>query len=357
MKETSMALIDRYIRDVSRRLPRRLRADVEKELRSSLHDALDARAADSGERAESAASEDKVVELLRKFGPPAQLAASYRSDPGFLVGPELYPAFLKTMKIVIIIIVGIAVASVVAGAIGESNPLFEIAKGLAFSNLLGEIIEAMGWVVLVFWIIQLTTSGSSMTAGERVLSTSHTDDPTSTRWDPHSLPKHDDPDGIGRTGLMVEIAIMIALVVLFAFFPGAVGATVSTNNERHWVALMGPGFLAGRGLLYVGFLCTVALNLILLRNNRWTIPTRVFDLVISGVFIAALLPMITGGNVVGNNPADLVANGWSPSAAESLSKEVFPFLDKLLRGVFACVVAGIAWSVVTRVRILIKRVT
>ena len=351
-----MDLIDRYIQDVSRRLPRRLRADVEKELRSSLQDALDARAAASGERAESAAPEDQVVELLRKFGPPAQLAASYRSDPGFLVGPELYPAFLKTMKIVTIIIIGFTAASVVAGAIGESNPLFEIAKGLAFSNLLDEIIEAMGWVVLVFWIIQLATSRSSMTASGRVLSTSQTDDPASTEWDPHSLPEHDDPDIIGRTGLKVEIAIMLALVALFAFFPGAVGATLSTNDEYHWVALMGPGFLAGRGLLYAGFLSTVALNLILLRNDRWTIPTRVFDLAISGVFIAALLPMVTGGNVVANNPAALVADGWSPSAAESLSEEVFPFLDKFLRGVFACVIAGIAWNAVTRVRTLIKQV-
>ena len=352
-----MDLIERYIQDVSRRLPRRLRADVEKELRSSLHDALDARAANAGDRAESAAPDDQVVELLRKFGPPAQLATSYRSAPGFLVGPELYPAFLKTMKIVTIVIVGIVAASVVAGAIGEPNPLFEIAKGLALSNLFSEIIEAMGWVVLVFWIIQLATSGSRMTAGGGVLGTPHASDPTSTSWDPHSLPKHDDPDRIGRTGLMVEIAIMIALVVLLAVFPGAVGATVSTNDERHWVALMGPGFLAGRGLLYVGFMCTVALNMILLRHNRWTIPTRMFDLVISGVFIAAVLPMVTGGNVVANNPAGLAANGWSPSAAESLSKEVFPFLDKILRGVFACVIIGIAWSVVTRVVTLIKRAT
>ena len=352
-----MDLIERYIQDVSHRLSRRLRGDVEKELRSSLHDALDAHAANAGDGVESAAPDDYVVELLRKFGPPAQLAASYRSGTSFLVGPELYPAFLKTMKIVAIVIVGFVVVSVVADAIGEDNPLFEIAKGLVLSNLISDIVGAMGWVVLVFWIVQLTTSSSRGPAGGDILGTPNATEAASVSWDPHTLPKRDDPDRIGRTGLMVEIAIMIALVVLFAVFPRAVGATVSTNGERHWVALLGPGFLAGRGLLYVGFMATVALNVMLLWHDRWTIPTRIFDLAISVVFIAALIPMVTGGNVVADDPADLVANGWSKEAAESLSKDMFPFLDKLLRGVFACVIVGIVWSMVTRVVTLIRRVT
>ncbi len=349
-----MDLIERYVYDVSRRLPRRLRSDVEKELRSTLYDTLDA--TDAGDRAESAQSDDRVVEVLRSFGPPAQLAASYRSGPSFLVGPELYPAFLKTMKIVVLVIVGLAAASVIAGSIGEPNPIFEIAKGLVFSNFIGNIIHTLGWVVLVFWIIQLTASGSRKTVGAGNLGLPLTGDPTSTSWDPHSLPKHDDPDRIGRSGVKVEIGIMIALVVLFTVFPRAIGVPVSTNDERHWVALMGPGFLAGRGLFCAGFVCTVMLNLILLRHNRWTIPTRVFELVISGVFIAAMLPMVTNGNVIANDPGDLVANGWSASAAENLSEEVFPFLDKILRGVFAFVIFGIAWSIVTRVVTLIKRV-
>jgi hypothetical protein len=351
-----MDLIERYIQDVSHRLPRRLRGDVEKELRSSLHDALDAHAADAGDRAESGTSDDRVVELLRQFGPPAQLAASYRSGTSYLVGPELYPAFLKTIKIVAIVIAGITIASIVAGAIGEDNALFEIAKGLVLSNLFNEIVGTMGWVVLVFWIIQLATSSSRESAGADMLGAPGAAKSPPTEWDPHTLPKRDDPDRIGRTGLKVEMAIMIALIVLFAVFPRAVGATVETNGERHWVALMGPGFLAGRWLLYAGLLGTVVLNMMLLRYNRWTIPTRVFDLAISGVFIVALLPMVTGGNVVANNPADLVANGWSPSAAEDLSEEVFPFLDKLMRGVFAFVIAGIVWSAVTRIRTLIGRV-
>jgi hypothetical protein len=80
-------------------------------------------------------------------------------------------------------------------------------------------------------------------------------------------------------------------------------------------------------------------------------------LAISGVFITALLPMVTGGNVVANNPADLVANGWSPSAAEDISKDIFPFLDKILRGVFAFVIIGIAWGIITKAKLLIKRMT
>ena len=118
---------------------------------------------------------------------------------------------------------------------------------------------------------------------------------------------------------------------------------------------IGPGFLAGRQLLYLGFASTVVLNVALLRLGAWNSPLRVLELLINGVVIVALLRMVAGGDIIAKEQADLIANGWSPSAAADLSEEVFPFLDKVMRGLLAFVVAGIAWNTATRTVALIKR--
>ena len=63
-----MRLIDRYVAEVARRLPRNKRADIARELRSSLLDELPA----------DTASEEDEVALLRRFGRPEKVAASYQ---------------------------------------------------------------------------------------------------------------------------------------------------------------------------------------------------------------------------------------------------------------------------------------
>ncbi len=90
-----MDLIERYVQEVARRLPRKQRDDVARELRSSLEDSLESRAGVPLEQVE----EEQAVELLLEFGTPQKVAASYRPGPDFLIGPGLYPSFVKTMKI------------------------------------------------------------------------------------------------------------------------------------------------------------------------------------------------------------------------------------------------------------------
>ena len=90
-----MDLIERYVQEVGRRLPRKQRDDVARELRSSLEDSLENRTGVPLEQAD----EEQVVELLLEFGPPQEVAASYQTGPSYLVGPALYPSFIKTMKI------------------------------------------------------------------------------------------------------------------------------------------------------------------------------------------------------------------------------------------------------------------
>jgi hypothetical protein len=76
-------VIESYVRDVARYLPREKRNDVAMELRALLHDDLGARAAAAGRAADRALA----MELLADFGRPVQVATRYHPrNP--LIEPE-----------------------------------------------------------------------------------------------------------------------------------------------------------------------------------------------------------------------------------------------------------------------------
>ena len=91
-----MELIERYVNDVGRRLPKKQRDEVRRELRSALLDAV--------EPSEGEPSEADVVAALTRMGPPETVAASYRPADQYLIGPELYPDFKRVLGIVMAIL-------------------------------------------------------------------------------------------------------------------------------------------------------------------------------------------------------------------------------------------------------------
>jgi len=81
-----MNLVDRYVNEVGRRLPRKQREDVKMELRSTLEDSLE-------DRVDGEPSEEDVEAVLIEFGSPEKVAASYQPSGQYLVGPDMFPFF------------------------------------------------------------------------------------------------------------------------------------------------------------------------------------------------------------------------------------------------------------------------
>jgi hypothetical protein len=50
------------------------------------------------------ASENVAVRILREFGEPEVVARRYKTSPDYLIGPDLFPAFLMTSRIVLIVL-------------------------------------------------------------------------------------------------------------------------------------------------------------------------------------------------------------------------------------------------------------
>ena len=139
-----MNLIDRYLHEVSRYLPGKNREDILAEIRSHLTDTLEA-------RVQGEPNEEDVSSLLKETGSPRKLAASYPGGEEYLVGPELYPFFRMVTGIVLAAVLGAQLLAVGVGLwMGEETfDFWEV-----FGQLVMSVPVSIGWVVIVFRILQ-----------------------------------------------------------------------------------------------------------------------------------------------------------------------------------------------------------
>ncbi len=94
----STNLIDDYVSEVGRRLPRKTHTDIEAEIRSILQDMLEERSQKNGKPVD----EEMTLGVLKEYGAPEKVAATYLGDR-YLIGPRLYPIFMLVLRIVLIV--------------------------------------------------------------------------------------------------------------------------------------------------------------------------------------------------------------------------------------------------------------
>src|SRR5512142_966813 len=111
-----MKMLEKYVAEIGKRLPRRTRADIETEIKSTLQDMLDERSARTGKPVDDA----MVRELLKEYGAPAKVAASY-SPPRYLIGPRIYPLFELVLRIVLAVLVGVSLFGLIVSFANHSS--------------------------------------------------------------------------------------------------------------------------------------------------------------------------------------------------------------------------------------------
>jgi len=149
-------LIERYVYDVTRRLPESSRADVERELKANINDMLP----------ENPSSDD-VERVLASMGAPAKLAEQYRARPRYLISPALFDDYLTVLKIVIpLIAVILTVLRLFSTLIGSpQDGSFGQVFGLIISDILGGLFEGITngffWVTLGFGLAEYLNAANS----------------------------------------------------------------------------------------------------------------------------------------------------------------------------------------------------
>ena len=270
-------LVNRYVHEVGRHLPRRSRADVEAELASLLGDELKERAA----RAGRALDEALAVELLRGFGKPEEVALRYR-PARYLIGPDQYPAFMLVLKIVLSVLAGIYLLGLAYGWSRSSSwPGSAASIGGSLAELVGYALVNLGLLVVIFAVIGRFERRRPEAPAE---------------WDPRKLPAVEDRDKISRPGLVAGI-VLTALAIaafnasprIFAFFvvvDGVWGEWPVFTEEFQTEIL--PWLTALWAL-------EIVLKLVVLRQGRWGTGTRWAEFALNLGSIALLYRALTGG--------------------------------------------------------------
>ncbi len=283
-----MELINRYIYQVGRRLPKKLRSDVETELRSLLIDAMEQR---GGEQAsnDSGFPEGVQVAVLDEFGPPAEMAAKYQTTSRYVVGPKLFDIYL-------IVIAAIAGAGLLASIVTTTVSVFFTTSGVvgsleligrAFGLFFNVFISGVGAVTLVFAVLERVIPGDEIRIDDE-------------EWNPRNLPKVEEYERINPAGLIAQIAFMSLLLILFIFFPDRINFGAYYDNGWHVIpSILSPAFFSiYLPLMEIRWGLTIVLNLMLLRQLRWQMSTSLAGLFLKIFDIYILSRLVSGTSIL-----------------------------------------------------------
>ncbi|WBQ07978.1 permease prefix domain 1-containing protein [Kribbella sp. CA-293567] len=186
-------LTDRYVHEVVRRIPADQRDDVAEELRTTIADTAEARDGADPEVAERA--------VLTEMGDPIRLAAKYADRPLALIGPDLYPAYVRLLKLLLTTVLPIVVAVLVVLEVLDSND-FGAAIGSAIGGILTVGGQMIAWLTVVFALIDRSRHREAAAAEV-------------DRWSPDDLPELRQTEK-RESGVALSVAwnaLLIALIV------------------------------------------------------------------------------------------------------------------------------------------------
>jgi hypothetical protein len=275
-------------------LPERNRADVVKEIRSLLQDALEAEA--PGRQP----TEAQVFAVLRQFGPPREMAMRYGASQ-YLIGPLLYPTFITVLRVVVGIVLAVSLFGVVLSLSQSSTPDL----GAIIGGVVGSMVQAAAWVVLVFALVERL----NLRELEKL----------DQAWDPRSLPAAGNADRVSVVETIFTVIFNTIFIVLLSANLDSLGRFIFQGSD--WTS---PEIFSAEFLRYVPWLIAmlvadVVLAVVTLIRGRWTPLLRVLAIGVNLFGIALAWLMLTGPSLAAWEALDiafrvvvaivLVANG------------------------------------------------
>lgn len=259
---TTTTLADRYVWTVTRHLPDHLGPDVARELRATIADAVDAKV-ESG--TDPATAEGEV---LSELGDPEVLARTYGGRPAYLIGPGVYPDYVRLMRILPVIVLPLVlIGSFAARLVATEESVGQILLD-AFLLVLSVGVHLAFWVTLTFAIIEWSRPEAER---ERPLS----------EWTPDQLTTEVPWRSVGLGETVMSVVFSLAMGALVAWqFAGVSGDAVQVLNPD--VDLIWELTLVGL------FVLDAVLAVVVWRVGRWT-PTLAAVNVASNAAAAILL--------------------------------------------------------------------
>lgn len=294
-----MNLIELYLEEIRRQLPSRNRDDILKEIQSTLMDTIEDRNPNPGAEPDT----ETVKAVLKEFGSPRKVASQYGAKD-YLVGPRMFPIYLRVLRIVLIVVaafnaVGLIVA--IVSNTGFSTSFFEAILEVV-GGLFSSLFTAFGVVTLSFLGIERAIPNNMKTIIDE-------------KWQPEDLLKEEDQDKVKIFDLAIEITGSLIFITLINFFLDRVG--IYYLADGHWVSAP---ILTNAFLRYVPWITAyniidIALDLYLLRLGAWNKIASVIKVLNNAFKIAVTYAIIVGPAVISVDPAIWRETGLSSATS------------------------------------------
>ena len=319
-----MNLIDKYIVEVGKHLPRKGLADVEAEIRSTLEDMLEER-----RQGQTQDNEALMVELLKEYGSPREVAATYKTHQ-YLIGPRLFPTFETVLRIVLAVVAGASLIGLGFSLTktGWTGPEFASAVGQWFGGLISGLIGAFGNIALIFAIIERTQAANRFEKEVK-------------EWDPKALNSEPDPDRIDLPDHIATIIFTVLGLVIFNLYPNVFSIRFISDGTWVTIPILTATFLHYLPWINIMGLLQIVFHGFMVGQQEWKPVTRIFGILMDVVgMILAVIILRTPG-IFGVTPDSLTALGLTQSAGE---------LSRLFQAIPAIVITVIV--IVTAVKVV-----
>jgi hypothetical protein len=301
-----MNLLDRYISEIGEHLPHKSRSDIETEIRSTLEDMLEDCSAASG----SPVDDEMIIDLLKDYGSPEKIAATYQPDK-YLIGPKLYPSFIFVIKIVGAVLTGVALLGFSVRFGMREMSLYAFGNQLAQSVLeyIVGLITAFGNIVLVFAILELVVPTSKYNVDLR-----------SEKWDPTQLTKKAGPDEVNSRGAIGAIVFTMLALLVINIYPQMLGIWFIMDGQWVSTPLFSQAFFHMLPWINIACILGIGLQVVVLRQRKWTRITRWFEIGLKILGIAILILLLKGPSILDISAETLINLSIAASSAATLVK-------------------------------------
>lgn len=280
---TPDAVVEAYVSDVARRLPRAKRNDVALELQALLSDELAGKADENGR----AADEGMALELVRAFGAPEEVAERYR-PAGFTIIPAT-----RSARFAAIALSGVALQWLVT-------------LPAALLKEPGRELAMLGAWWLTYGLGALWWPGFMVTAAIAGGWVRH-------RWPPAPVstwrPSARDRDEINRTTWVISsvaAAFGIAVLVGAPWWAKSILPPAAQDVFEY-----DADFLPlGAAVVVAMWTLSAVSGAIVFFEGRWRPLTRQIDLVLTPLWLGVLTWLAVGPRIFVNDAADEAAKFW-----------------------------------------------
>ncbi len=314
-----MKLIDLYVHEVGRHLPEKMRPDLEKEIRSVIEDTLEDESRARGQTAD----ETLVVEVLQRLGPPEKMAAAYL-PPRYLIGPQLFPYFVNTLRVILPLLtllaavsIGFSLGDTARSAAGLASALFR-----AWLNLLGTLFTAFSITVVIYAALQWVSPNFASKEKD---------------WDPRQLKAEPDPERAKLGETLANVVFNVFALVLLNVYPEWIGISLQTGGQWTHISMLTPAFALY--LPWISLMCVLEAgrNAWLAAQGRWTRPLRWFTVGVNLANIGLAAALLVGPAIIALAP-DALSHAGVTIPAEA-AQRLAEGLTQGLRLVWGLIVA------------------